>query len=258
MQILFEFLILDTTTPKSAALCCNPDITLSVFINVDYHSIGLANTLEMICFTVIKVQSVHRPYPYPTALIGIKGIATRIIKRMRIRTWRVLAQGTRLYIQHLHTISISTYPEFVAAETKGMGILASQYILVWIIYKTILSWRIAHQSTIVAGNPDTFVFVFAKMGDDVASQACLDRKGVKALTYRRYIGHAAIKSTYPESPLAVTSDGIDKTIGQAALLQQTLPCACLRIKTDESVVAANTDTVVRTLVKRMDMRADFR
>ena len=85
-------------------------MAVPVFVDIDNHLVGLADTLEMVLRTVVEVQTFHRAHPCPAAYVGVEGIATGVVERVRILALHILAEGTRLDVQHLHTVGVSAHP----------------------------------------------------------------------------------------------------------------------------------------------------
>ena len=85
-------------------------MAVPVFIDIDNHLVGLADTLKMVLRTVVEVQPFHRAHPCPAAYVGVEGIATGVVERVRILALHILAEGTRLDVQHQHTVGVSSYP----------------------------------------------------------------------------------------------------------------------------------------------------
>ena len=72
---------------------------------------------------------------------------------MKVGCLHILSQGTGLRVEYQYTAGIGAYPQLTAPEAQGMCVLARQDIAVRIVDEALLSWRVAHQSTVIAGNP---------------------------------------------------------------------------------------------------------
>ena len=102
---------------------------------------------------------------------------------MGILSLHILAQAARLDVQYQHTVGIGTHPQLIATETEGMSILAGQHILMRVIHKPMLFRIIAHQSTVIAGNPDAPVLILTEPGDDISPQTRLNGMSFETLSY---------------------------------------------------------------------------
>ena len=172
---------------------------------------------------------------------------------------RILSQAAGLYVQYKHTAGIGSHPQFVAAETEGMGILTAQHALMGIIQETAFLRRIAHQTAIVAGHPDTSVLVLTETGDDITRQSCTDSEGLETLAYRRDIMDTTVERPHPEAAFHIAGDGIHKAVARAPIvIHQPLPLTGLRVKTDNPVVTADADCIVVALEQGMDMVSHLR
>ena len=121
--VLVQCFLLDVVVPESVALCRNPEVSIPVLIDVDGDGSYPTDTVEVVLVGVVEVQSLHRSHPYPTTDVGIDGVAAGIVERVGILRLHILAQFTRLHVEHQHTARIGTYPQFRARETEGMYIL---------------------------------------------------------------------------------------------------------------------------------------
>ena len=81
---------------------------------------------------------------------------------MRIRCLGILAQRTCFDIQHLYTVRVGTYPQLVTIETEGVRVLVRQQVLVRIVLELPFFRTVAHQSAVIAGNPDPTVLILTE------------------------------------------------------------------------------------------------
>ena len=87
-----------------------PEMAVPVFVDIDNHLVGLADTLKMVLRTVVEVQPFHRAHPCPAAYVGVEGIATGVIERVRVTSLHILTHASRLHVEYKHTVGIGSHP----------------------------------------------------------------------------------------------------------------------------------------------------
>ena len=104
--------------------------------------------------------------------------------------------------------------------------------------------------------------IFTEARDDVTRQTIGDRESLEALPYWGDIVHAAVEGAGPQTALGITGDAIDEAViglvgRYLQLVLQAPPLSGLRVYADHTVVAADADTVVGSLVQGEDVDTDI-
>ena len=132
-----------------------------------------------------------------------------------------------------------------------MHIVFFQYVAMGIIGKALFFRLIAHQTTIVAGNPKAPLLILAETRNHITCKTVGHRETLETLAHGRDIFHTIIKGAYPHTTFGIAGDGIDKTIVKLFTITR------FRVHYYQAIIATYANTPIGQFVQRVYVPTHF-